>query len=70
MEEFEKAVLEAIKRQPERNPDGTLWRWQAGEKSWTKEYILKNWDKDQEMREFIVKTMLEYGTHLAGRKKL
>jgi hypothetical protein len=64
----ERAALESIKRKPERNPDGSLWKFHAPPRSWTKAYIVENWNTDAEMRKAIVERLMDLSLHMAGRE--
>lgn len=66
MESIEKAAVDSIKRQPERTPDGKLWKFHVPPNSYTKAYILENWSKDQEMKKALLERYMDLFTHLAG----
>lgn len=68
MESMEKAALESIRRQPETTPDGKLWRFHVPPKSYTKEYILRKWDSDAEMKQGILERYMDLLTHMAGKR--
>jgi len=67
MESLEKEVLEVVRQQPERNPDGELWRLHVGIHSYSKAYILENWRKDEDMRKTIVKSIINLKLHTLSR---
>lgn len=68
MESIEGAAFESIKRQPERLPDGKLWKFHVpGLGSYTKAYILENWGKDEDMRKAILERYMDLFTHMAGK---
>lgn len=67
MEALERDILEAMRQQPERTPEGELWRFHWEGRAWTRAYILENWDRDEEMRKSIVEAVLALKLHLLGR---
>lgn len=69
MESLEQEVLEVLKRQPEKNPDGTAWKLQIGEQSYTKAYILEAWKRDNVMRKQVIDLILSLKLHMLGRGK-
>lgn len=64
---LDEEVLEVLKRQPEKNPDGTLWKLVIGNRSFTKSDILRNWAKDGRLRSEVRKLLLGLKLHLLGR---
>lgn len=69
MESLEKEVLAILKRQPERNPDGELWRLKVGDRFYTKAHILEAWNRDEVMRKRIIQLILGLKLHLLGRSQ-
>ncbi|NVM57608.1 MAG: hypothetical protein HWN51_05760 [Desulfobacterales bacterium] len=67
MESLEKEILAVLRKQPERNPDGTLWKMHVGPMSYTKAHILEAWSRDKVMRGKIVELILSLKIHLLGR---
>lgn len=70
MESLEQEVLAVLRQQPERNPDGTTWKMHVGVRSYTKAYLLKNWETNDVMRHDVVKAILSLKVHLLGRGPL
>lgn len=66
MASIEQAALESIRRRPEQNPDGKLWKFHVPPKSYTKAYILENWNRDEEMKKAILERYMDLFTHMAG----
>lgn len=66
MSDIEKAVLEAVKRTPEKLPNGELWKITVGRRSFTRAYIIDFWNKDQEMKEKVVTIFMDHIAHLSG----
>ena len=56
-------VLEEVRKQPE---DFAIVR---GTNVWTKQYILDNWDKDDEMWSYLVETLMIDTAHLEARRR-
>ncbi len=67
MEEFDKLVLEILEVIPETNPDGSQWKMYAGYDVYTKQYILDNWGKDEEMTHRIRRLLMRTQLHKASR---
>lgn len=67
MEVLEREILKALRGQPERNPDGKLWRLHWGSESWTKAYILDNWFEDSQMKHCVIEAILALKIHVLGR---
>ena len=64
-DELDKEVLEVLRQQPEKNPDGTPWKMKIGSRYLTKRDILDNWDNDKELRRDMRKLLLGLKLHLA-----
>jgi len=56
-------VLEEVRKQPE---DFVIMK---GDNVWTKQYILENWDKDDEMWSYLVETLMIDAAHLEVRRR-
>jgi len=65
-DELDEEVLEVLKQQPEKNPDGTPWKLKLGSRFLTKRDILDNW-ADDELRGDMRKLLLGLKLHLLGR---
>jgi len=68
MESMERAALDSIKRQPEKLPNGKLWKFHIpGLGSYTKAYILENWGTDEDMKKALLERYMDLFTHMAGK---
>lgn len=67
MESLEEEILAVLRKQPERNPDGSLWKMHVGPRSYTKAHILEAWSQDKVMRKKVVELILSLKLHLLGR---
>ena len=65
---MEREVVELLRSQPDRNPDGSPWRIQIRGHMYTKSEILDCWSSDEEMRREVVRLILGLKIHLAGRR--
>lgn len=68
MESLEAEILAVLRKQPEKNPDGSLWKMHVGSRIYTKAYILEEWSQDAVMREQVVDAVLSLKLHLLGRR--
>ena len=67
-DELDKEVLEVLRQQPEKNPDGTPWKLKLGSRFLTKREILDSWGDDEKLRGDIRKLLLGLKLHLLGRR--
>jgi len=67
MESLEEEILEVLRKQPERNPDGSLWQMHVGTRYYSKAYILEAWSRDNVMRGQVIEAILALKLHLLGR---
>ena len=68
MKSLEEEILDVLRRQPKRNPDGSLWQMHVGSRSYSKEYILEAWSRDNVMRGQVIEAILALKVHLLGRR--
>lgn len=69
MESLEAEVLEVVKQQPEKNPDGSLWKIRLGNRNWSKQEILDSWKANAQLRKDLVKIILNLKIHKLSRGK-
>lgn len=67
MKSLEEEILAILRKQPERNPDGSLWQMHVGPSSYTKAHILEAWSRDKVMRGQVIEAILALKLHLLGR---